>query len=180
MAQQQQLKFRGKDKRWSRVLISYRNQQKVFLKEGILNLIQYHHQLNWKPWILRAQYSCLQVFWFCLSKGQQFLYQWCNVLWRSCLQHLLYRRSIILGGIIICRFRFWLHQWRLVQDQGKHFLEHVYQPQFQKRKYWKHHHHLQLFCLMAFVHLVKCRVLGKIAPNMRYRLGYRLVLRELI
>jgi len=179
MVQRQQLILMGKDKRWNQVLISYHSQQRVFPKEEIPNQIRYHHRLSWIPWILRDQYSCLRVFWFCLSRDQRFLYQWYNVLWRSCLRHLLYQRSIILGGIIVCRFRFWLHQWRLVQDQGKHILGHVYQLRSLRRKCWRHHLLLQWFCLMAFNHLVRYHAQGRRAPSRRYLLGYQLVRREL-
>ena len=179
MVQQLQLKLMGKDKRWNRVLISYRNQQRVFPKEGIPNLIRYHHQLSWKPWILRDQYSCLRVFWFCLSRGQRFLYRWCSVLLRSCWRHLLYQRSIILGGIIVCRFRFWLHQWRLVQDQGRHILGRVYQLRSLRRMCWMRHLLLQLFCLMAFIHLARFHAQGRRVPSRRYLLKYQLVRREL-
>jgi hypothetical protein len=54
----------------------------------------------------------------------------------------------------------------------------VYQLQFLRRKYWRHHLHLQWSCLMAFNRQVRYRALGRRAPNRHYRLEYQLVRRE--
>ena len=179
MVQRRQLKLKVRDKRWNQVLISYHNQQRVFPKGVIPNLIQYHHQLNWKPWILRDQYSCLQVFWFCLSKGQRFLFRWYNVLWRSCWRHLLFLRSIIRGGIIVCKFRFWPHRWRWALSPGTRILVRVFRLRSLRKRCWKHHLLLRWSCLMAFVHLAGFRAQGRIVPSRRYLLRYQLVRHEL-
>ena len=169
----------GMGKQWNRVWIFYHSRLRVFRVKGIRVLIRYHLRLSWRPWILKVQYSYQRVFWFCPSKDQRFLYQWCNVLWRSCLRHLLFLRSIILGGIIICKYQFWLHRWRLVLNRGKRILVRVFRLRFRRRKCWMHHHHLRLFCQMAFIRLVEYHVQGRRVPSRRYLLGYQLIHREL-
>ena len=134
MVQQRQLRLMEMGKWWILIWIFYRNQLIIFLIIKILILILFLLRLSWRPWILRVQYSYQLIFWFCLSKGQRFLFRWYNVLWRSCWQHLLFLRSIILGGIIIYRFRFWLHRWQLVLNRGKLILVRVFQLQFHWRR----------------------------------------------
>ena len=179
MVQQRQLRLMEMGKRWILIWIFYRSQLIIFLIIKILILILFLLRLSWRPWILRVQYSYQLIFWFCLSKGQRFLFRWYNVLWRSCLRHLLFLRSIILGGIIICRFRFWLHRWQLVLNRGKLILVRVFQLQFHWRRCWKHHLLLQLFYQMAFNHQVGFRALNRIVPNRRYLLRYQLIRHEL-
>jgi len=179
MVQLQQLRFMVMDKRWILILIFFRNQLIIFLIIMILILIQYLLQQRWRPWILIIQYSYQLIFWFCLSINQRFLFRWCSVLLRSCLQHLLFRWLIIQGGIIICRFRFWLHQRQLVLNLRRQLLERVFLLRFHWRRCWMHHLLLRWFCQMAFNHQVEFRVLNRIIPNMHYRLRYQLIRREL-
>jgi len=178
MVQRLQLKLMVKDRRWILIWISFRNQLIIFLIIKILILIQFLLLQRGRLRNLRDLCSYQLIFWFCLSINQRFLFQWCNVLWRNCWQHLLFLRLIILGGIIICMFRFWPHQWRLVPNQGKLLLGRVFQHQFHWRKCWRHHLLLQWFCLMAFVHRVRFRVLSRRVPSKHYRLKYLLVQRE--
>jgi len=178
MVQRRQLRLMGMDKRWILIWIFYRNQQIIFLIIKILIQILFLLQLSWRPWILKVQYSYQLIFWFCLSINQRFLFQWYNVLWRSCWQHLLFLRSIILGGIIICKFQFWLHRWQLVLNQGRLILGRVFQLQFLRRKCWKHHLLLQWSYQMAFVHLVEFHVLNRTIPSKHYRLRYQLIQHE--
>lgn len=179
MVQQLQWRPMVRDKRWNRVWISFRNQLKVFLIRVILILIQFLLRLSGRLRILRDQCSYQLIFWFCLSKDQRFLFQWCSDLWRSCWQHLLFQKSIIQGGIIICRFQFWLHQWRWVPSPKRQLLGRVFQHRFHWRKCWRHHHHLQLSCQMAFNHQAEFRVQGRRVPSRHYRLRYLLIRHEL-
>jgi len=179
MVQQQRLRFMEMDIRWILILIFFHNQLIIFLIIMILILIQYLLQQRWRPWILIIQYSYLLIFWFCLSINQRFLFQWYSVLLRSCLLHLLFRWLIILGGIIIYRFRFWLHQQQLVLNLRILLLVRVFLLRFHWRKCWMHHLLLRWFCQMAFNRQVRFRVLNRIIPNMHYRLRYQLNQREL-
>ncbi len=108
--QQQRLRLEEMGRLWNLILIFYHNQLIIFLRVKILILIRFLLQLSGRLRILIIRYSCQIIFWFCLSINQRFLFRWCSDLWRSCWQHLLFRRLIIQGGIIICRFRFWPHQ----------------------------------------------------------------------
>ncbi len=143
MVQQRQLRFMVMDRRWNLILIFYHNRLIIFLIIKILILIQYLLQRHWRPWILIIRYSYRLIFWFYLNINQRFLYRWYNVLWRSCLQHLLFRWLIILGGIIICRYQFWLHRRRLVLNLRRRLLVRVFLLQFRRRKCWRHHLLLQ-------------------------------------
>jgi len=139
MVQRQQLRFKVMDIRWILTWIFYRNRLKVFPIRGILILIQFLLRQRWRSWILKVQYSYQLIFWFCLSINRRFLFRWYNVLLRSCWLHLLFRWSIILGGIIICRYRFWLHRRQLVLNLRKLLLGRVFLLQFLRKRYWKHH-----------------------------------------
>jgi len=143
MVQQLQWQLMVRDRWWIRVLIFYHNRLIIFLIIKNLILIQFLLRLSGRPWILKVRYSYQLIFWFYLSINQQFLFQWYSVLWQSCWQHLLFLRLIILGGIIIYRFQFWLHQWRLVLNLRRQLLGRVFQLRFQRRKCWKHHLLLQ-------------------------------------
>jgi len=165
-------------RRWIRFWIFYRSQRIIFRVREIRVQIQFLLRRRWRSWILGVRYSYQRVFWFCRGKDQRFLFRWCSVLWRSCWRHLLFRRSIIRGGIIVCRFRFWLHRWRWVLSQGRQLWGRVFQLQFHWRKCWKHHLLLRWFCLRAFNHQVEFRVRGRKVPSRHYRLGYHIVRRE--
>ena len=166
-------------KRWILIWIFYRSQLIIFLIIKILILILFLLRLSWRPWILRVQYSCQLIFWFCLSKGRRFLFRWYNVLWRSCWRHLLFLRSIIRGGIIVCRFRFWPHRWRWALSPGTRILVRVFRLRSLRKRCWKHHLLLRWSCLMAFVHQAGFRAQGRIVPSMRYQLKYQLIRRGL-
>jgi len=164
----------GMDRWWNLIWIFYRSRLTIFLIRGILILIQYLLRRSGTLRILIIRYINRLIFWFCPNISRRFLFRWCNVLWRSCWRRLLFLRSIILGGIIICRFRFWLHRWRLVPNRVRQLLGRVFRLRFQRRKCWKHHLLLRWFCLMAFIRLVRFRVLNRTIPNRRYRLRYLL------
>ena len=100
MVQRRQLRLVGMGIRWILIWISFRNQLIIFLTIMILIQIRFLLLRRGRLRNLGDQYSCRIIFWFCLSTNQRFLFRWCNVLWRSCWQHLLFRRLIILGGII--------------------------------------------------------------------------------
>ena len=179
MVQQQQLRFMEMDIRWILIWIFYHNQLIIFLIIKILILIRYLLQQRWRSWILIIRYSYLLIFWLCLNINQRFLFRWYSVLLRSCLLHLLFRWLIIQGGIIICKFRFWLHQQQLVLNLRIQLLERVFQLQFHWRKCWMHHLLLQWFYQMAFNRQVEFRVLNRIIPNKHYQLRYHIILHEL-
>ena len=179
MVQRRQWRLGGKDRWWILILIFFRSQLTIFLRVMILIQIRFLLRLSGRLRILVIRCSYQLIFWFCPRQGRRFLFRWCSVLWRSCWRHLLFRRSIIRGGIIICRFRFWFHRRRLVLNLRRQLWERVFQLRFQKRMCWMHHHLLRWFCQMAFIRQVGFRVQGRIVPNRRYRLGYLLNLRVL-
>jgi len=166
------------DIQWNQAWISYHNQLTIFLIKGNLILNQFHLLLHWKRGIPIDQCTSQQAFWFCRGRDRRFPYQWYNVLWRSCWQHLPFLRWAILGGTIVCRYQFWLRQWQLVLSLRRHILVHVYQHQSLRRRYWRHHHHLQWSYLMAFNRQVGYRALSRTIPSRHYLLRYQLDLRE--
>jgi len=179
MVQRRQLTLKGKGTRWIPIWISFRSPLKVFLKGEILIRIRFLLRLSWTPWILKDRYSCRLIFWFCPNTGRRSLFRWCNVLWRSCWRRLLFLRSIIRGGITVCRFRFWPHRWRWALSPGTRILVRVFRLRSLRKRCWKHHHLLRWSCLMAFVHQVGFRAQGRIVPSKRYQLKYQLIRRGL-
>ena len=141
MVQRRRLILMGMDRWCIPIWIFYRNRLIIFPIIMNPNRIRYHLRRSGTSWILTNQYISQQVFWFCPNISQQFLYQWYNVLWRNCWQHLLYRRLIVRDGTIICKYRFWLHQWRLVLNLRKLILVRVCRHQFLRKRCWRHHHH---------------------------------------
>ncbi len=134
MVQRLQWRLVGMDRHRNLTWIFFRNRRIIFLTIENLIQIQYHLRRRWRSWILVIRYSYQLAFWFCLSTDRRFLFRWYNGLLRSYLLHLLFRRSIARDGTIICRFRFWLHQWLLVLNQGRQFLGRVCRHQSQRKR----------------------------------------------
>ena len=112
-------------------------------------LIQYHLQLSVIQLILRDQCSYQRAFWLCRGRDQQFLYQWCSVLWLSRWLRLPSLSSIVLGGRVVCRFQFWLHRRQLVPNQVILLLGRSFQLQSMRIRCWMLHYNIRWSCLIA-------------------------------
>lgn len=164
---------------WNPTYSSFHSRQRVSLTTNYRVPIRFLLQQSWRPRIPKDQCSCLRVFWFCREQRRPILFRQCSVLWRSCWLRLLFRRSIALGGTIVCKFPIWLHLPQLALSQPSHILARVFRRRFLKRKSKKRRQSFRKSYLEDIVRLDQFRAPSKRVPNMRYRPVHLLILHEL-